>query len=350
MASINRTVNSDGSVSYRVRIRIKGVKTLSETFRRKSDARRWAQETETEIRQGRYFHTDAAQKHNVRELIERYQERILPTKAVSTQMNQRSQLAWWDQRIGDMALASISPVIISDAVESLMSSGRSGATANRYMAVIQHCFNYAMNELEWMNTNPAMKVTKPTENRGRIRFLSDDERERLLTACRDSSNPLLYPAVLLAISTGMRKSEQFNLKWVHIDLHEGRAILHDTKNGERRAISINGPALDELRLMSKVRRIDNDYVFYGRISGHPIDIRRPFERALEAAGIENFRWHDLRHTFASYMAMDGATLPVLMDAMGHKTLDMIRRYAHLTEDHVSEQVASMIKKVFGGMA
>lgn len=349
MATIKRQVNRDGSVSYRVRIRLKGTKTQSASFDRKTDASRWAQQTEAAIREGRYFQTNESQRHTLNDLILRYMECILPHKSVSTQINQRTQLRWWDERIGELSLASITPVIIGDGIRELMSEELSGSTANRYLAVIRHCFNYAVNELEWMPSNPAMKITKPKENKGRERYLSEEERERLLEVCKASGKPLLYPAVLVAISTGMRKSEQFSLKWRDINLDNGRAILRETKNGETRAVPLTGPALTILREMSKVRLINNEYIFPGRVRGKQIDLRKSFSKALEEAQIGDFRWHDLRHTFASYMAMNGATLPVLMDAMGHKTLDMVKRYAHLTEGHISSQVASMTKKVFGGV-
>jgi integrase len=147
----------------------------------------------------------------------------------------------------------------------------------------------------------------------------------------------------------LRRGELFGLRWQNVNLTNGRIILEDTKNSETRVAIASGPALVELRELAKVRRIDSDLIFPSkRIStGKPIVLERPFREALKAAEIEDFRWHDLRHSFASELAMSGATLAELAEAMGHKTLDMVKRYAHLTEGHISSVVERMTARVFG---
>ena len=167
----------------------------------------------------------------------------------------------------------------------------------------------AVKEWGWVENNPLAKVTKPKEPRGRVRFLDDDERERLLAACRESASPDLYPAVILALSTGARAQEVLGLRWPDVDLARRVATLHETKNGERRVLPLAGPALELLRERAKVRRLDTDLVFPGRARRNkpgeppkppaPVDLRAPFETALKRAGIADFRWHDLRHTAAS---------------------------------------------------
>ncbi len=116
------------------------------------------------------------------------------------------------------------------------------------------------------------------------------------------------------------------------------AVLHETKNEERRAIPLAGPALDLLRELSRIRRIDSDLVFAGP-DGRAIFPRKPWERALRAAQIDDFRFHDLRHSAASYLAMSGATLAEIAEVLGHKTLAMVKRYSHLTEAHTAGVVA-----------
>lgn len=130
------------------------------------------------------------------------------------------------------------------------------------------------------------KVTKPKESRGRVRFLSDDERIRLLKACKESSNPYLYTVVVLALSTGMRQGEIMGLTWDVVDLNQGRAILHETKNGERRAVAITGHALELLKELSKVRRIDSNLLFPSKEitpqkPQKPMDLRAPWETAVK---------------------------------------------------------------------
>jgi len=350
MASIKKEVNGDGTTSFRVRVRLKGYPTQSASFARKTDADRWAKSTEAAMQEGRHFGINEAKKRTLSELIARYSERVLPHKALSTARVQKAQLEWWQQQIGPMTLASITSGIVADCTERLIASGNKNATAVRYLAVLTHCFNYGVKELEWLKENCVLRVKKPKEPRGIVRFLTDDERESLLAACKKSSNHLLYPAVLIALSTGMRLSEQFDLTWKDVDLVAGKAILRDTKNGETRAVPITGPAFSELQTLAKFRQLRNDHVFPSATTSGPIDLRKAFAAALKEAGIENFRWHDLRHTFASYLAMNGATPSVLMDAMGHKTLSMVKRYAHLSEGHISNQVASMTAKIFGEVA
>jgi integrase len=191
------------------------------------------------------------------------------------------------------------------------------------------------------------KVTKPEEPRGRVRYLSQDERTRLLDACKKSSSPLLYPVVVLALSTGARQGEIMNLTWDDVDLKRGRAILHETKNGERRALPLAGHALDTLREFAKVRRLDSKLLFAGRNPLTPAELRKPWVEALKTAEITGFHFHDLRHSAASEFAMNGATLAEIAEILGHKTLQMVQRYAHLSEGHTAGVVERMNKKIFG---
>ena len=150
--------------------------------------------------------------------------------------------------------------------------------------------------------------------------------------------------VMLALSTGGREMEIWGLKWSDVDLKEGSVIFRDTKNGDTRRVAFSGPALTEFR--RKVRRIDTELVFPGRRDKHkPISFRKPFETAVGAAGLKDFKFHDLRHTFASYMAMDGATLRDIADALGHRTLNMVLRYSHLTEEHSASVVRGMNQRM-----
>ena len=200
-----------------------------------------------------------------------------------------------------------------------------------------------------MEDSPMRKVTKPREPRGRVRFLSDEERIRLLESCKESSSPYLYPVVVLALSTGMRSGEIMGLTWDNVDLNRGRAILHETKNGERRAVALKGHALELLKELGKVRRIDSNLLFPAKETKttKPIDLRKPWEAAVQKTELHDFRFHDLRHSAASYLAMNGASLAEIAEVLGHKTLQMVKRYAHLSEGHTARVVESMNQKIFG---
>lgn len=358
MANIEKRVSAEGNTSYRVKVRLKGYPVQSATFQRKTDAARWAQSIESSIRENRHFKTTEGKRHTAAELIDRYIHEILPHKRKSI-LDQLRQLQWWKNEIGRYTLADVTPALIVQCRDNLAKGrtrhgkSRSPATVNRYLAALSVAFTVAVKEWGWVEDSSLRKVSKLKESRGRVRFLSDEERARLLKACKDSNNPYLYPVVVLALSTGMRHGEIMGLTWDDVDLNRGRAILHETKNDERRAVAITGRALELLKELAKVRRIDTNLLFPSKENRlqklqKPIDLRAPWEAALKKADIQDFRFHDLRHSAASYLAMNGASLAEIAEVMGHKTLQMVKRYAHLSEGHTARVVESMNRKIFGG--
>lgn len=190
------------------------------------------------------------------------------------------------------------------------------------------------------------RVRRLEEPRGRVRCLDDDERGRLVEACRQSEDRPLYPLVILALSTGARRGELLGFRWRDVDLARGVAVLHQTKNRERRALPLAGLAVEVLRELSRVRRVDTDLIFANG-QGRVVLPRKSWGRALRAAEIEDFRFHDLRHCAASYLAMSGATLAEIAEVLGHKTLAKVKRYSHLTDQHTSRVVARMNDRLFG---
>lgn len=353
MATIQERKSNDGKIMYRVQVRLKGHPTESATFERKTDAKKWAQQTETAIREGRHFKTREAKKHTVADLIDKYIKSVLPTKPKSEE-TQKVQLLWWKDAIGPYTLADVTPAMIGECRDKLLTEKsvrgmvRSPATTVRYMAAFSHALSVAVNEWGWLEDSPMRKVKKPKEPRGRVRFLSDEERERLLTAAKKSRNKYLYPVTLLAISTGMRFGEIMNLKWSDVDLKRQCVILHDTKNGERRCVPVVKLANAVLTELSKVKLKDAVLLFPSTSDPKsPTKLRSSWQSALNSAQVENFRFHDLRHSAASYLAMNGATLAEIADVLGHKTLAMVKRYAHISEQHTTKVVARMNEKIFG---
>jgi integrase len=359
MAYIQERTTSDGKRRYRVQVRLKGYPIQTETFRRKTDAVDWGQRTETAIREGRHFKTSEAKKHSFADLAARYEETVAPT--IRTGPERVRHLNWWRGQLGHYSLADLTSARIAEGRDKLLSipttrgGKRSPATVVRYLASLSHALSVAKREWGWLEENPALNVTKPKEPKGRTRFLSDDERTRLLNTCRASDNLYLYPVVVLALATGMRQGEILGLRWNNVDLKAGRITLHETKNGETRVVPLAGHPLAVLQDHSSVRRIDTDLVFPGKATRSrrtdpartPIDIRSPWLKALKQADIQDFRFHDLRHSAASYFAMNGASLSEIAEILGHKTLQMVKRYAHLSEAHTAKVVASMNEKIFG---
>ena len=358
MAYISKRKGKNG-ISYRAEIRMKGQPSLSATFKRKTDVDKWVQDTESAIRDGRHFKTREAQKHTIADMVERYISFEIPKR--KDKKDRTREVQRWAKELGHLTLADATPSKIAEVRDKLRSEPttrsdkRSAATVNRYLASLSHCFTVAMNEWGWLEDSPMRKVKKEKEPRGRVRFLSEDvdgvegELIRLLRACKESGNPYIYPVVVLAVSTGMRRSEIMELTWQAVDLNQGRITLLETKNGEIRVVPIAGHALELLKSHAKVRPIDTPLLFPSMINRNkPQDLRAPWKTALKKAGIEDFRFHDLRHSAASYLAMNGASLAEIAETLGHKTLQMVKRYSHLSEAHNAKVISKLDQRIFGG--
>ncbi len=355
MANIESRAADDGSLSYRVKVRLKGQKTATATFARLTDAKRWAQSTEAAIREGRYFKTAEAKRHTLADLVDRYVCEVLPHKPKNS-ANTDHQLAWWKEKLGNYTLDEVTAARIVQCRTALLATttrrGRpmAPATVVRYLAALSHALSIAVTDWEWLEDSPMRNVTKPREPRGRERFLSDEERTDLLTACKESTSTFLYPVVVLAVSTGMRSGEMMTLRWPQVDLTRGQIRLRDTKNGSSRAVPLAGHALSLLEDLARVRRIGTDLLFPGSDPKKPVDLKKPWTTAVRKAKLVDFRFHDLRHSAASYLAMNGASTIEIAAILGHKTLQMVKRYSHLANSHTAGVVTSMNEKIFGGQA
>ena len=358
MANIESRRSEDGIVSHRVKVRLKGHGTESATFARLTDAKRWAQATEAAMREGRHFKTAEAKRHTLADLVDRYVREVLPHKPKNAS-NTELHLRWWKSKLGHLSLADVtSPRIVQCRNELMGTVTRrkrpmSPSTVVRYMAALSHALNIAMKDWGWLEDSPMRKVSKPREPRGRERFLSDDERQALLMECKASTSRWLYTVVVLAISTGMRSSEIMGLRWSRVDVVRGQVLLQDTKNGSSRAVPLTGLALTLMQVAANVRQIDTDLVFYGSEPKRPdcpikaVDLKKPWMTAVAKAKLTDFRFHDLRHSAASYLAMNGASTIEIAAVLGHKTLQMVKRYSHLSNSHASAVVTAMNQKIFG---
>jgi len=356
MATIEKRQNDDGTVSYRVKVRLRGQPVQSATFQSLTKAKQWATQTEAAIREGRYFQQAEARKHTLSEAIERYEREALDQ--IRTQADRKRHLNRWKQDLGHLPLAEVTPAAVKEALERYATEisdrthkTRSASMINHHRQALATVLAVASREWEWMESSPMPKVKKKPEPRGRVRYLSDDERARLLEACKRSSNPDLFLAVLLALTTGGRQAETMGATWSQIDLNRATLTLEETKNGSRRVLHLSAPVLDLLKERAKVRRLDTDLLFPSKANPRkPVDLRQPWEAALRKAKIHDFRWHDLRHSFASVAAMNGATLPELAALMGHKTLAMVQRYAHLSPSHTAKVAERVAARMVGGAA
>jgi len=352
MANIQKRAGRDGKTSYRVQVRLRGFAPETASFERLTDAKAWASKTESDMKAGRHF--GQSKRHTFNELADEYLANATELRSFA---QRKRHIEHWRKVFGPDLLDAVTPARIAKERSKLLSeetnrfaipatgdqerdvkrprSKRTGPAVNRYHAALSACLAFAVKRLQWLERNPCELVAKSKENTGRVRFLSDDERQRLLEACRPHAE--LYLAVLLALTTGARQAEIMGLRWGQIDFRRKVITLHETKNRDRRAIPLVGEAFTLLEERAKVRHLKEDRVFPPTAKAKKakyLDLRQPWEGALQAAGIADFRWHDLRHTAASYLAMSGVSLVEIAKVLGHRTLQMVARYSHLSEGHI----------------
>jgi integrase len=369
MASIQRITSPlTGKVSYRAQVRVKGHPKESETFPNRKEAEQWSRSVEAAIREGRHFPHAAARRTSFDALARDYLDTVAGQFGEKELQTRERELTTWAEQFAGLTLAQVTTDRISQARDAIAAGTytrakprkdkktgevippkeytRSGATINRYMALLSAVFTFAVKERRLLDQNPMPNIARKKEAPGRVRFLTEQEREALLEACAQSAWPLLHTLVVLAISTGARRSELTNLRWADIDFKGKRAIVRKTKNNEPKSLPLVGKALEELRALKLQNSARSEWVF-PHPSGHPGPLEH-FEgywrKARKAAGLSNFRFHDLRHTCASYLASQGASLLEIAEVLGHKTLAMVKRYSHLTQSHTASVVEKMARK------
>jgi integrase len=374
MATIERRERQSGVV-YLADVRIRGFPRQKKTFKRLTDAKIWAQQTESAIRRGEFrdVHT-TARKKTFKALIERYRSDVFSQKAQKTQDGEKYIVDRWDKALGKYVLSSINSELINRTLLEIEAEGdrrqknghknpdtppptqpKSRRTMKYYRDTLAMVFKHAA-KWAWIGHDPMDNVKPITNLRNeRIRYLDDDERNALLAACRASSNRQIYPLVVFALSTGGRKGEILGLTLDDVDLKRGIAVFRNTKNGETRVAPLVGH-LKEI-LQAQINWVKEKYkgmeekpsrrwLFPSRNGQAPIDIRKPWEKARDAAGLVDFRFHDLRHSTASYLAMSGASQLEIAEVLGHRTLQMVKRYSHLSESHVKGLITRLDESIF----
>ncbi len=304
MATIQKRKNKNATNSYRVMIRPDdGLPTQYKTLPTYQEAKDWAIQEEAKRRQGLYFPEKSKQKHTLSELIDRYIQDILPS--IKSAEDVLRHLNWWKLKLGKFALKHVSSDLISkhrrELLDEVLPKGkkRTEATVNRYLASLSAVLSHGVKECEWISSNPMSRVKKLKEAEGRSRTLSSDECSRLLDACAKSSNSLLLPFVILALTTGARSGELLSLQWNAVDLENGVIHLKNTKNGRPRVLAVVGDVLDMLKELFSKRNMEKPLVFASKTRFGQLSLRKPWEKALKEAMIEDFRVHDLRHCFAT---------------------------------------------------
>ncbi|MFI5351351.1 MAG: tyrosine-type recombinase/integrase [Candidatus Binatales bacterium] len=301
----------------------------------------------TEIREGRYFPPTRRRAALFDDLLENYR------KAKDREGKSIMGTAICFQRLleqfGGRRADSIEPAdteVWRDALRSTLSA----ATVNRHLALLRAILLWGVrNRSLGRDAVPEIRLLR--ENNRRVRCLADDEEARLMRKLPARLRPL----VVLALNTGMRRGELLGLRWKDIDLVNRTITIREAKSGEGRRLPINAQAYEALSRLRRERIREQEAgadlaafresaVFAPSPAAMVMALKRHFGRALGAAKIEDFHFHDLRHTFASRLAMSNFNLPTIAELLGHKTLAMTARYSHLLPDHLAHAVGSLDRR------
>ena len=281
--------------------------------------------------------------------------------------------ACFTKDMGGKKLPELTVWLVEKWRSARLKAGRAPSTINRDVTALKSALNRAV-EWGYLDANPIAKV-KPAkvDQKGVVRYLSGEEESRLRDALvaredraraeRANANrwrekrgyptmPELYgctyvdhlrPLVLLALNTGLRRGELFNLRWSHVDLDRAMLTVHGggAKSGQTRHVPLNTEAVAVLRDWQATTEKQSGYVFPGKDGARIDNINKAWRAVIAAAGITEFRFHDLRHTFASKLVMAGVDLNTVRELLGHGDLQMTLRYAHLAPEHKAEAVAHL---------
>ncbi|MGC2852378.1 MAG: site-specific integrase [Candidatus Acidiferrum sp.] len=246
-------------------------------------------------------------------------------------------LTWFRERVAE----EITPQDIERKLSKLAEDGRKPATVNRYRTLLSLVFSLAVRNGK-LASNPVRQVKRRKENNERVRFLESEEETKLRRKIQ-ALCPEHEAEFDLALHTGMRRGEQYRLRWQDVDLKHGIITIPLSKHGEARHIQINSVARAAL-LRLRERADGVGYVCPGYEGPRKRDWRHWFADAVEKAQVANFRWHDLRHTFASRLVMAGVPLRAVQVLMGHKCIETTLRYSHLGDTHLQMAVERLTEK------
>ncbi len=366
MPTIRERVRLDGLRSYHVQVRQRGFPARTASFPTLRQAERWAKTIEADMIEGRHFRSAEARRRKIGEAIERYSVDIVASRNGESRKKSNSYLNWWKAHIGKLRLAEVTSAVLVENRSKLLAERfsrarpdskfsevdanqqrwftRSPATVNRYMAALSHVFTIARREWHWMSHNPFDGISKFKESKGSIRFLKADERRRLLA--ETAKDQTLHLFTVLALSTACRAGELLKLIWRDVDLEDKRLLFREPKNGQTRTAWLHGEAYALLKKQAEGAHEETERVFRNA-SGGVYDYHVAFEAACSKAAVTDFRFHDLRHSAATYLAREGASEQQLRAIGGWKS-SIVSRYVHIAAEDARSVVRRMNRRILGG--
>lgn len=345
MATIRRHRSKDGSVSFTATVRIKPFPPACKTLAVRKDVEAWARDLERELRKQRDrggLRRDVP-KMTVAQLITEFLEDP-ETKGKRYFDSLSLLLAWWVGHYGATKIMEFNVLMLREA-RSTLKAGRAPATVNRYLSAMRSAWNWGRaaglvpQEQAW----PSRLLL--TEPKGRVRYLSDGELSALLRAAVAQSSTM-HAAVLLSVGCGIRQSELRRLRWADVDLDKQRIRVLLTKNNESRQVYLPSAAADALRVLKRGTVIGQTVI--ADDMGQPVTkewLEYRWRLIRAAAGLHDFRWHDMRHSCASFLAQQGATLLEIGSVLGHRSPSVTQRYAHLVQGAPVTGHAQLDKKL-----
>ncbi|MEE8125110.1 MAG: site-specific integrase [Nitrospirales bacterium] len=323
----------NGKLVWYVRLYHHGKERQFGAFPNKTKAREFYEKAKREQKEGRFFPEQyhLSGQALVQEAIDAYFEHTHLKRSIR---DLRYFAQWWGQRLRGLRLSGVTRPVLSAIRQELLESGLSPQRVNRYLAWLRACLNLAIVDGR-LAVNPIKKLMFK-ETAGRLRLLTPEEEAKLLQAL----GPVYAPWARLAILTGLRQEEQFLLPWKDVDLERGMIVLPQTKAGEVQYAYLNEEAQTLLRGLESWQR--SKWVFPSQNPASPVDPRHFYARvylpAMKGTGIEWVTWHDLRHCFASRLAMSGATPSTIAALLRHSTTALVKRYAHLSPTYLKGAV------------
>jgi integrase len=337
MPTVTQRKGRKGAVTFIGQARVFGLKPLAKTFPTRKEARDWAASVERELKSQKDRGTvrrDVGQL-TVADLIKEYLDEST-TRAQRSFSDTQRLLSWWVNAYGNDRMLEFGVVRVRKARESL-EKDRGPATVNRYVGAMRSAWNWGIAAGLIPDSRPWPKRLMLKEPSGRIRFLLDNEIDRLLKA--SEHDVVMQTAIVASIGTGIRQGELLRLEWKDLDLagdqtKSGAALtVRLSKNGQRRAVHLPANVVDALKRLRQQPVVSPVHVFLN-FDGRPMRkslLETRWQKIREAAKLVDFHWHDLRHTCASILLQQGATLAQVGGVLGHKSPSMTQRYAHLVQ-------------------